>query len=520
MNQILYIIFFPALAGILAYFVRLLRNEFNFTGFFLTLFFSIQLFIVTRTSTIAYTINVVPGVSFRFYLDSLSGLVLLFISAIAFLIWFYALRAMLKTPRERIYYLYFAITLSVANVIVVSSSPLMLSLALAVMVFLIYRILLIGKQDSTLAARRAVVINGLAVLLIIVGIGLLLIKHSNGLSFPCEPRVGFEGPLPVISFILMSIGAMVLAGAIPSEIWTAEAAAVVPASTMAFMPATLNNLLGIYLLIRLCYYIFDLSNSLLLRLVIMAIGSITILVPLIKTIAQDDAMKLLSFHTVSQVGFAVLGIGTGSPVGVAGGLFHVINSVVSKAGLILTAGSVEFRAKTTRLCDLRGISPRMPFTAVSFIITALAISDMPPLNGFYSKWMLYQGMMELSGQTILWPLFLIVMISGSVLAVMSLMKIVYIFFLSKKPERSERVCETRFEMMATTLVFALACIVFGVLVHQIALDKLVYPSLPFKIQAFSFGSSVLATVLVIAGFVIGLVILTFGKTFKQQSSPA
>ncbi|HEX7319607.1 MAG TPA: proton-conducting transporter membrane subunit [bacterium] len=520
MNQILYIIFFPVLAGLLAYFVKLLRNELNFMGFFLTLFFSIQLFIITRTSTIAYTISVIPGVGFRFYLDSLSGLVLLFISAIAFLIWFYALRAMLKTPRERIYYLYVAVALSVANIIVVSGSPFMLSLALAVMVFLIYKFLLIGKKDSTLAARRAAVINGLAVFLIIVGIGMLLMKHSDGLSFPVEPRIGFDGPLPVISFILMSIGALVLAGAIPSEIWSAEAATVVPASTMAFIPASLNNLLGIYLLIRSCYYIFNLSNSLLLRLVIMAIGSMTVLVALIKTIAQDDAMRILSFHTVAQVGFVVLGIGTGSPVGVAGGLFHMINSVISKAGLILSAGSVEFRTKTTRLSDFRGIIPRMPFTAIAFIITALAISDVPPLNGFYSKWMLYQGIMELSGQTILWPVFLLVMISGSVLAVMSLMKMVYIFFLSKRPEGSDRVCEIRFEMMATTLVFALACIVFGVLVHQIPLSKLVYPSLPFKIPAFSFGSSVLATVLVMAGFIVGLVILIFGKTIKRQSGLA
>ena len=520
MKEILYLIFLPAFAGVLAYFVNRLRNELNFIGFFLTLFFSVELFIVTRTRIIAYSMCIIPGISFRFYLDSLSGLILLFNSTVAILIWFYSLRAMSKMPRERVYYLYVAITLSMANAIVVSGNFLMVIPALIVLTFLIYRLLLISKKDSSRAARRAIATIGLAILLILSGIGLLLIKHGLALNLPFEPRLGFDNALSVTSFILMSIGALIQAGAVPSQIWTAEAATVVPASTMAFIPASLNNLLGIYLLIRICYFVFNLSNSIPLRLILMTIGSATILVAVIKAVTQNEAMRLLSFHTVSQVGFMILGIGTGTPVGVAGGLFHMINNVICKTGLFFATGSVEFRTKTTQLGDLSGIRTKMPFTALSFVIAALAISDIPPLNCFYSKWMLYQGVIELSRKTILWPIFLLAMISGSILALISLMKMVYLLFLKKRLRKSNRVCETRFEMVMTTLILAFVCVVFGIFVNQVPLSKLIYPSLPFAFQKFGFGSSTLATLLVMAGFFVGLVILIFGKIVKQQSSQA
>jgi NADH-quinone oxidoreductase subunit L len=109
---------------------------------------------------------------------------------------------------------------------------------------------------------------------------------------------------------------------------------------------------------------------------------------------QKDYKRLLSYHAISQVGYMILGIGTAVPVGIVGGLFHMINNALYKSCLFLTGGSVEKQTGTTDLEKLGGIGSKMPITFACFIITALSISGVPPFNGFFSKELVYDGALE------------------------------------------------------------------------------------------------------------------------------
>ncbi|GAI75218.1 unnamed protein product, partial [marine sediment metagenome] len=162
------------------------------------------------------------------------------------------------------------------------------------------------------------------------------------------------------------------------------------------------------------------------------VGSFTIIAAVMMALVQHDLKKLLSYHAVSQVGYMVLGIGTGIPLAMAGGIFHMLNNAIYKTSLFLGAGSVEHRAKTTQLNKLGGLARVMPITFVTFFIAALSISGVPPFNGFFSKWMIYQGVAELGklgGGGNLWIVWLLAAMFGSALTLASFIKLIHAIFL-------------------------------------------------------------------------------------------
>lgn len=511
------VILLPLIGGLFGYLVNRLRTEFSFLGFVLTLFFAIKLFVISRGEVISQITATILGFESKIYIDSLAGFILLFNAIFAFLVWVYSLKAMSRKPRERAYYLYMALTLTAANGVVLSGNLIFLLIFWNVLVFSLYGILLVGKKDSSFAARKAVTIIGVSDFAMMFGIVILFVKAGTA-SFPFDPKMLPNNPWLMFSYILIFIGAIAKAGAMPLHTWIPESAKVVPASTMAFIPASLDKLLGIYLLIRVSYFIFDISGSMPLRILLMTIGAITIIAAVMMAMVQKEAMRLLSFHAVSQVGYMILGIGTGVPIAIAGGLFHMINNAIYKSCLFLSAGSVEHRTKTTRLDNLGGLGTKMPVTMFSFIVAAFAISGVPPFNGFYSKWMVYQGVVELSGETNLWPIFLIAAMFGSVLTLASFLKMIHSLFLGQRPKALNKVREARFEMVVPALILALACIVFGVFAKVIPLKHFIIPALPFKIGEIGFWTPGLATVLIIVGVIIGLIIFLLGTATKPRRS--
>ena len=113
----------------------------------------------------------------------------------------------------------------------------------------------------------------------------------------------------------------------------------------------------------------------------------------------------------------MLGIGTGTSLGMVGGLFLLLNNTIYKSCLFLCAGSVERQTGRTKFSELGGLAGPMPWTFVTCLIAALAISGIPPLNGFASKWMIYQGIIDWGGM--LFPLFLLAAMFGSALTLAS-----------------------------------------------------------------------------------------------------
>jgi len=231
---------------------------------------------------------------------------------------------------------------------------------------------------------------------------------------------------------------------------------------------------------------------------------------------QHNLKKLLSYHAISQVGYMILGIATGTPVGIAGGIFHMLNNAIYKCCLFLCGGAVEQVAGTAELDRLGGLGKKMPITFVTCLIAALSISGIPPLNGFVSKWMIYQGVIEMGTEQTgiaagLWPIWLTCAMFGSALTLASFVKLIHSMFLSRLPDGLKDVKEVSPAMTIPMMVLALLCVVFGILYHRIPLNMFIYPALEklgLNTENAIFGTwdSGLATILLLVGIGLGVLI--------------
>lgn len=508
MNLLLLVIIIPILTAFFSFFIGRLRNELNFLGGLLTLYYSFRIFLNQRARILEYPLGNVLGIEFKLQADNLSSFILLFLSFFGFLIIIYSLRycRRMELLNLRSYYFYLLLTVGGANGALLSNNLFLLLIFWGFLLAVLDGLFLIGKNDPSYAWGKTLTIIGTSNFLLLLGVALLFIRVGNVEIIPTSP-LSLSDRYLLVSFILLTIGALAKAGAMPLHSWIPEAAKVLPASVMAFIPGSSDKLLGIYLLTRVSVYIFDIRTSMALRNLLMTIGAVTVLAAVLMAIIQKEAIRLLSFNAVSQVGYMVLGIGTGIPVGIAGGIFHMLNNALYKSGLFLTSGSVESWTHNTNLDNLGGLATKMPITFFSFLICALAISGFPPLNGFFSKCLIYQGILELGREgNRLFVIYLIAAMLGSVLTLVSFLSLTHALFLEERPKGLEKVREVGFSMWLPGVIIAFLCLIFGIFAYLIPIRHFINPSLPYPTITIGGDQSILAVILILINLLVGFII--------------
>jgi len=449
--------------------------------------------------------------------DSLSGFILFAASVFAVLIVIYSIGFMRDKSRLKEYYSYILWTSGAAAAALLADNLVFFLIGWEVTSVLLFFLITIGGEESREAAGKTFVMIGFSDCAILLGI-ILLWQILGTLRISDINAVAINSGSMTFIYILFLIGAIVKAGAIPGHSWIPKAAESAPASIMAYLPASLDKLLGIYLLARISLDMFILNEA--LKLLLLIIGAVTIILAVMMALVQHNLKKLLAFHAVSQVGYMFMGIGTGVPIGIVGGLFHMLNNALYKCCLFLGAGAVEKRAETTELEELGGLSSAMPITFVTMLIAAFAISGVPPLNGFASKWLIYQGTIEI-GQ----PIFLLAAMFGSALTLASFIKVIYSVFLGRKPEKLEAVKPAGWAMAVPMVVLALFCVFFGVFA-QFPLRHIIGPAvymdferIPWMIHlSRAMWSPTLATVLIIVALACGLIVYLLSTAVKVRTT--
>jgi formate hydrogenlyase subunit 3/multisubunit Na+/H+ antiporter MnhD subunit len=316
-----------------------------------------------------------------------------------------------------------------------------------------YGLIAMGRKDAWRTAVKMFVIVGISDLCMMAGIAMTGL--AAGTLVMSRIHLPVEG-LNILAFLLLATGALAKAGSMPFHSWIPSAAEDAPLPFMAFFPGALEKLIGIYFLARLSLDLYALRPESWVSLVLMIVGAATILLAVLMALIQKDYKKLLSYHAISQVGYMVLGIGTAVPVGIIGGLFHMLNNALYKSGLFLTAGAVEKQTGTTDLRRLGGLRSRMPLTAAAFVVFGLSISGVPPFNGFFSKELVYDAALERH-----WVFYLAAVL-GSFFTAASFLKLGHAAFFG--PGRSEHkdVKEAPWPMLVPMLAIAGLCVLFGV----------------------------------------------------------
>ncbi len=435
------------------------------------------------------------------------SLMLLFSSLFSFLIILYSLKFIKDERKAMEYYPYTLITLGAANGVFLSDNFIPFFVFWGMTTIMLFTLTTLGRAEPWRAALKAFMMVGACDLSLLLGI--ILLRKTAGTLTISEAKAG--GSLALLSFVFITIGALGKAGSMPFHSWIPRMAQSAPTPVLALLPASLYKLMGIYLLTISAINIFELTRA--FSLFLMSIGSATVIFAVLMALVQRDVRKLLSFHAVSEVGYMVIGIGTGVPLGVVGGVFHMLNSAIYKTCLFLGGGSVEHRAGRTELEKLGGLSRLMPVSFWTFLISSLAISGIPPLNGFVSKWMIYQGVIDFGGKAS-W-IFLLAAMFGSALTLASFVKLVYSIFLGERPRYVE-VRESEGSILFPLIVLASLCVIFGILAHFPLLlisSSLGFetPRLLYPLAFLGLWNPTLATLLILIAIFMGFGIYVAGR---------
>ena len=404
MNEVFYLICIPFIVGILLFAmperIRTAKGIISLftcliTGYYIVALSFMDNINISGTGHSIFHTRLLPGNDlnsdvikyFTFNIDHLSRLIIIFIGLFGILINLYSLVYINKNKNLINYYAYFQLTLGASFGVACADNLLIFLLFWGLLGITLYKLIPGRDKKSSDAAKKTLVIIGASDCIMILGIALLW--RISGTLDMSEISIPTDSILATTAFLALLVGSFTKAGAFPFHTWIPDYTESAPASSSALLPASLDKLLGIYFLARITTQLFIMNEW--LRFVLLSFGVITIITAVMMALVQHDYKKLLGFHAVSQVGYMVLGFGLGSLIGVAAGLFHMVNHALYKSGLLLTAGSVEYRTSKGQIADLGGLSRTMPITFFTSLIFALSISGIPPFNGFASKWMILPG---------------------------------------------------------------------------------------------------------------------------------
>jgi formate hydrogenlyase subunit 3/multisubunit Na+/H+ antiporter MnhD subunit len=213
---------------------------------------------------------------------------------------------------------------------------------------------------------------------------------------------GFAPGAAGLLFVLAVVGFGTKAGFMPLHVWLPEAHPAAPSHVSAVMSGVMIKT-GIYGLLRTLTFLG--SPQPWWGWLLVAIGVTSAVLGVLFALAQHDLKRLLAYSTVENVGIIAIGLGAGlvgtalnepgiAALGFAGALLHVVNHAVFKGLLFLSAGAAIHATGTGDMDALGGLLRRMPVTGAAFLIGAVAISALPPLNGFVSEFLIYRGAFE------------------------------------------------------------------------------------------------------------------------------
>ncbi len=408
------------------------------------------------------------GFDFSLRIYHTSSLVTTAAAGFGLLVTLYSIPFMRKHRAHSAHYALMLLSLGMVNGAVFSNSLLLLLFFWEGLLGTTYGMIVIGREGAFKTAAKALIISGVTDVCLMLGIALVWAQaHTLTMSNLHLPMQG----LAPAAFILLMIGAISKAGSMPFHSWIPDAAIDAPTPFMAFLPASIEKLLGIYLLSRVALDLFELTPHSWLSTMLMVIGSITILLAVLMALVQRDLKRVLTFAAISQVGYMILGIGTAIPIGVVGGLFHMLNHAVYKSCLFITGGAVEHQTGTTDLSKLGGIGRKMPVTFACFLIAAASTLGIPPLNGFFSKELIYHGALE-SG-----TIYYVIAVAGSFLTAVTFLKLGHVTFLGPRSKQNDEVHEAPGTILLPMLILASVCIFFGIY-NAFPINQLIVPILP------------------------------------------
>lgn len=277
-------------------------------------------------------------------------------------------------------------------------------------------------------------------------------------------------------FVLFFLGFGVKAGIIPLHVWLPEAHPVAPSNISALMSGIVIKT-GIYGMARVFFDFFD-APPVWAGMLVLAAGAISALLGVLYALMEQDLKRLLAYSSIENIGIILIGFGATlmfhalghhglAAIALTAGLFHALNHAIFKSLLFLGAGAVLHATHTRNMEHMGGLIRRMPVAALCFLVGAIAISGLPPLNGFVSEWLTYQALLAGFGSSqsltrVTFPAAGALLALTAALAAACFVKAFGITFLAlPRSDAAAQAKEASFSMLAGMTILAAACVALG-----------------------------------------------------------
>jgi multicomponent Na+:H+ antiporter subunit D len=413
-----------------------------------------------------------PPLGISLILDGFGALMLIIVNLVLFISAIYSVDYMrTRYTATAKFYVLFLFSAAGLNGVSLSGDIFNFYVFIEMVALAAYSLVAFGVEREDLEASiRYQVLGTLGSFFILLGIAFLY-SVTGTLDFADMSRtIKQTGITPPVMFAvpLLLFGFSMKVALVPFHAWLPDAYPTAPAPVTAVLSGAVAKILGIYGIVRIFFGVIGMNHT--IFQILLYAGIISIFFGAFAALVQTDFKRLLAYSSISQIGYIMLGLGLGTPLGIAGALFHALNHAAFKSLYFLTAGSVEHSTGSRNLNELGGLSEKMPVTTFASLFASFSLAGVPPFGGFWSKAMIIFACV-LAGQNLL----AVVVALASVLTLAYFLKIQRKAFFSQLPAALVNVKESPFLMCLAMVIMALVCLGLGLGVDYV-MDFLIKPA--------------------------------------------
>ena len=401
----------------------------------------------------------------RFALDSVSLLFLVVVNAVAFACMIYATSYISHLGGHGKFFALMIIMVSGLNAMLLTRDLFSLYIFLEVASISSYVLVAFGlESDGIESSIKYLLLSAVATSMILLGIALIYMGTGtlefDGLRAILAARGGDLQGIFLLTAALFIGGFGLKAALMPFHAWLPDAHPSAPAPISAMLSGVVIKVAGVYALARIFFYIFPgISRVYSLFLIL---GTLSMIAGAVLAYCQRDFKRMLAYSSISQIGYIMIGLGLGNPLGLIGALFHVFNHALFKSLLFLNSGAVQYRLGTRDIEEMGGLENRMPVTSITSVIGMLSIAGVPPFNGFFSKLFIILGALA-AGRTGIAALAILV----SIFTLGYFLIIQRKVFFGKLNEKWRDIREAPFAMSCAVILLAAACFLSGIFFQSV-----------------------------------------------------
>jgi multicomponent Na+:H+ antiporter subunit D len=444
-------------------------------------------------------VNKIP-IGIYMVMDGFTVIILCIVNIIGFLSVFYSISYINRYTAENYFYALFCLMVAGMNGVVLSGDLFNIFVFLEISVISSYALVAFGVEKNELEASfKYQVLGGLASFLILFGIGFIYWKTKtlNIADIKEVFNAGYNKSYYLFVQIIMLSGFGLKAAVIPFHAWLPDAHSSAPSPISAMLSGVLIKAVGIYVIIRLFFNMFAVSEG--MAVLITTLGTLSMVIGVFLAIGQWDIKRLLAYHSISQMGYVILSVGIGmilisrgdkpqvATLAIVGGVFHLINHAAFKSLLFLNAGAIEYTIGTRDLREMGGLAKIMPATSATSFVASMSISGMPPFNGFFSKLIIIIAAI-MAKYYLLAALAVLV----SIITLASFLKFQrYAFYNKNVTTKIQHPKEVPFPMVFSMIVLSLICLFLSLLAIPGIRDLILTPAIEVLTDPLKYSSTII-----------------------------